>query len=198
MRAITIALTGASGMPYAINLLEKLIKADVTIYLLISKAAKVVLAMEVDIKLNRSNESIAKTLTDYFQAKAGQIKIFSNNEWTAPIASGSNITEAMVIIPCTMNTLAAIANGLADNLIHRSADVTIKEQKKLILVPRETPYSAIHLKNMLKLAKTGVLILDANPGFYHKPKTINDLVDFIVARILEHLNIKQNLIKPWG
>lgn len=198
MRTITIALTGASGMPYAINLLEKLIKADVTIYLLISKAAQVVLAMETDIKLNGSNELIDKTLTDYFQAKAGQIKVFSNNEWTAPIASGSNITEAMVIIPCTMNTLAAIANGLADNLIHRSADVTIKEQKKLILVPRETPYSAIHLKNMLKLAKTGVLILDANPGFYHQPKTINDLVDFIVARILEHLNIKQNLIKPWG
>ena len=136
-------------------------------------------------------------MINYLGAKKGQIEVFSKNQWTAPVASGSNPPRAMVVCPCTMSTLSAIANGHADNLMHRAADVVIKEQKKLILVPRETPYSAIHLENMLKLSRLGVVIMDANPAFYQAPKTIEDLVNFVVARILDHLEVEHNLAPPW-
>jgi len=197
MKPIAVALTGASGMPYAVRLIKELILQEPLIYVMVSQAANTVIRMETDLKLGTSSDETETNLCDHFNAKPGQIKVFSKNQWTAPIASGSNPPRAMVVCPCTMSTLAAIANGLADNLMHRAADVVIKEGKKLILVPRETPYSAIHLENMLKLARLGVSIIDANPAFYHKPKKIDDLVDFVVARILDHLELEHDLLPPW-
>ncbi|WP_428085893.1 flavin prenyltransferase UbiX [Candidatus Thioglobus sp.] len=197
MKPIAIALTGASGMPYAITLLKELIKTQEKIYVMISQAASIVIAMETDLNLGSDTKIIEKNLSEYLDAKDGQIEVFSKNQWTAPVASGSNPPRAMVVCPCTMSTLSAIANGHGDNLMHRAADVVIKEQKKLILVPRETPYSAIHLENMLKLARLGVVIMDANPAFYQNPKTIDDLVSFVVARILDHLDVEHNILPPW-
>jgi 4-hydroxy-3-polyprenylbenzoate decarboxylase len=197
MKPIAIALTGASGMPYALTLLKELLKTQKLIYVMISQAASTVIAMETDLNLGSDTKAIKKNLTDYLGAKDGQIEVFSKNQWTAPVASGSNPPRAMVVCPCTMSTLAAIAHGHADNLMHRAADVVIKEQKKLILVPRETPYSAIHLENMLKLSRLGVVIVDANPAFYQGPKSIQDLVNFVVARILDHLDIEHDLLPPW-
>ena len=128
----------------------------------------------------------------------GQLHVFGRDEWFAPIASGTSVADAMVVCPCTMGTLAAIAAGMSDSLIERAADVSLKEQRKLILVPSETPFSAIHLENMLKLARLGVVILPANPGFYHHPASVQDLVDFVVARILDHLNVPHQLMTRWG
>jgi 4-hydroxy-3-polyprenylbenzoate decarboxylase len=197
MRPIAIALTGASGMPYAITLLKELVKTQDKIYVMISQAASIVITMETDLNLGADTLSIEKNLSQYLGAKEGQIEVFSKNQWTAPVASGSNPPRAMVVCPCTMSTLSAIANGHGDNLMHRAADVVIKEQKKLILVPRETPYSAIHLENMLKLSRLGVVIMDANPAFYQNPTSIQDMVDFVVARILDHLDVEHNLLPPW-
>ena len=197
MKPIAIALTGASGMPYALTLLKELVKSQEKIYVMISQAANTVIAMETDLNLGSDTKAIEKNLTQYLGAKDGQIEVFSKNQWTAPVASGSNPPRAMVVCPCTMSTLSAIAHGSADNLMHRAADVVIKEQKKLILVPRETPYSAIHLENMLKLARLGVVIMDAHPAFYQNPQTIDDLVNFVVARILDHLDVDHDLAPPW-
>ncbi len=197
MKPIAIALTGASGMPYAITLLKELVKTEDKIYVMISQAASTVITMETDLNLGTDTRSIEKNLSQYLSAKDGQIEVFSKNQWTAPVASGSNPPRAMVVCPCTMSTLSAIAHGSADNLMHRAADVVIKEQKKLILVPRETPYSAIHLENMLKLSRLGVVIMDANPAFYQNPKSIQDLINFVVARILDHLEIEHKLLTPW-
>ncbi len=197
MKPIAIALTGASGMPYAITLLKELVKTQELIYVMISQAANTVIAMETDLNLGNDTQTIEQNLVQYLKAKDGQIQVFSKNQWTAPVASGSNPPRAMVVCPCTMSTLSAIANGQSDNLMHRAADVVIKEQKKLILVPRETPYSAIHLENMLKLSRLGVVIMDANPAFYQNPDTIQDLVNFVVARILDHLEVEHKLSLPW-
>lgn len=197
MKPIAIALTGASGMPYALTLLQELVKSQEKIYVMLSTAANTVIAMETDLNLGSNTKVIEKNLAQYLGAKDGQIEVFSKNQWTAPVASGSNPPQAMVVCPCTMSTLSAIAHGSADNLMHRAADVVIKENKKLILVPRETPYSAIHLENMLKLSRLGVSIIDANPAFYQNPQTIQDLVNFVVARILDHLEVKHDLLPPW-
>ena len=197
MKPIAIALTGASGMPYALTLLKELVKTQDKIYVMISTAANTVIAMETDLNLGSGSRSIEKSLCQYLGAKDGQIEVFSKNQWTAPVASGSNPPRAMVVCPCTMSTLSAIANGHGDNLMHRAADVVIKEQRKLILVPRETPYSAIHLENMLKLSRLGVVIMDANPAFYQNPSSIQDLINFVVARILDHLEVPHDLLPPW-
>jgi 4-hydroxy-3-polyprenylbenzoate decarboxylase len=197
VKPIAIALTGASGMPYALTLLKELIKTQDRIYVMISQAASIVISMETDLDLGNDTKSIERNLSQYLGAKDGQIEVFSKNQWTAPVASGSNPPRAMVVVPCTMSTLSAIANGHGNNLMHRAADVVIKEQKKLILVPRETPYSAIHLENMLRLSRLGVVIMDANPAFYQNPQSIQDLVNFVVARILDHLDVNHALAPPW-
>ena len=130
--------------------------------------------------------------------RKGQLRVFGREEWFAPIASGSNPADSMVICPCTMGTMAEIASGMSQKLIGRAADVMLKENRQLILVPREMPFSTIHLENMLKLARNGVVIMPANPGFYHHPENVQDMVDFVVARILDHLGVAHKLMPRWG
>lgn len=195
---ITLALTGASGMPYALRLLESLLEANRTVYLLYSQAAQIVARQEMGLDLPSSSRELQLQLRERYAHHPGQLAVFGREEWFAPIASGSGVADAMVICPCTMGTLAAIAAGMSDNLIERAADVTLKEQRKLILVPRETPFSALHLENMLKLARLGAVILPANPGFYHHPSSVQDLVDFVVARMLDHLGVPHQLVARWG
>ena len=197
-KPITLAITGASGAPYALRLLECLVAANQTIYVMVSKAAQVVLATETEFKVPGTPEKMQAYLTEIFNAKEGQIQVFGREQWFAPVASGSGRNGPMVVCPCSTGTLGAIATGASNNLIERAADVAIKEKRDLILVPRETPFSSIHLENMLKLSNLGVTIMPASPGFYHKPESIDDMVDFMVARILTHLKIDQSLIPFWG
>ncbi len=195
--AITLAITGASGSAYGLRLLEQLIMAKQTVYLLVSAPAQVVIGIETDLELPSYPIAIQEYLSERYHAVPGQLLVFGHEEWTAPIASGSAVPQAMVICPCTNATLAAIANGLSRSLIERAADVVLKEQRKLILVHRETPLSVIHLENMLRLAKLGAIILPANPGFYHHPRSVNDIIDFIVARVLDHLGLVHCLLTPY-
>ena len=197
-RRVTLAVTGASGSHYALRLLECLVQADVEVFFLISQAAQLVMATETDLQLPPKPQALEAFLTEHYQARAGQIRVFGKQDWMSPVASGSGAPSAMVGCPCSTATLSAIATGASSNLIERAADVALKERRQLILVPRESPYSTIHLENMLKLSQMGAVILPASPGFYHQPQTINDLVDFVVARILNQLGIEQALLKRWG
>ena len=195
---ITLAITGASGAQYGLRLLECLVAADYQVLLMVSKAAQVVLAIETDITLKGNDSTKAAFLTDHFRAKAGQIKVFGSEQWMSPVASGSGAPSKMVVCPCSTGSLSAIACGASNNLIERAADVALKERRTLILVPREAPYSEIHLEHMLKLTRMGAVILPASPGFYHQPETVNDMIDFVVARILSQLGIDQQLLPRWG
>lgn len=185
-------------MPYALRLLECLLQSDVKVLLIYSQVAQIVIKQEMDITLPTRASDAEKFFSERYKTKCQQLKVYGRDDWYAPMASGSNPPDAMVICPCTMGTLGAVASGLSENLIERAADVVLKEHRKLILVPRETPVSIIHLENMLKLAKAGAVILPGNPGFYHQPKSIADLVDFVVARILDHLSIPHQLVVRWG
>jgi len=198
VNTVTLALTGASGMAYGMRLLECLLAADVRVYLLLSQAAHIVAKQEIGVALPARAGDLEKQLTAGLNARDGQLRVFGRDDWNAPVASGTNPADAMVVCPCSMGTLAAIAHGLSDNLIERAADVMLKEQKKLILVPREAPFSTLHLENMLTLSRMNVVILPANPGFYHRPQNVGDIVDFIVARILDQLGIPHQLMARWG
>ncbi|MCL6556483.1 MAG: UbiX family flavin prenyltransferase [Burkholderiales bacterium] len=198
MKTITLALTGASGMAYALRLLQCLLAASCRVQLLVSQVAQITARQELKLTLPPRPQELQQFLAERYGAEPGQLVVFGREEWFAPVASGSNPPDAMVVCPCTMGTLAAIASGLCDNLIERAADVVIKEGRRLILVPRETPLSALHLENMLKLARLGVVILPANPGFYHHPQTVQDLVDFVVARVLDQLAVPHQLMPRWG
>jgi len=195
---VTVALTGASGTIYGLKLIESLVQQQIPVYLLISKAARLVLSMENDIKLPAGTDQTADYFSDYFSADPGLIRVFGQQQWTAPVASGSNPARAMVIAPCTTGTLSAVACGASNNLIERAADVMLKERRKLIMLVRETPLSEIHLENMLKLCRMGSVIMPADPGYYFKPQSIDDLVDFIVARLLDHLGVSHQLHQRWG
>lgn len=197
-RRVTLAVTGASGAQYALRLLECLVRADVEVFFLISQAAQLVVATETELQLPPKPQALAAFLTEHYQARAGQIRVFGKQDWMSPVASGSGAPSAMVVCPCSTGTLSAIACGASNNLIERAADVALKERRQLILVPRESPYSTIHLENMLKLSQMGAVILPASPGFYHQPQSIDELVDFVVARILNQLGIEQELLKRWG
>lgn len=196
--AIALAMTGASGAPYALRLLELLLHSGRPVYLMVSAPAQVVLATETDLHIPGRPDEMQRFFTERYNAALGQLQVFGRDQWMAPVASGSNAPEAMVVCPCSTGTLSAIATGASNNLIERAADVMIKERRKLILVPRETPFSPIHLENMLSLSRIGVTILPAAPGFYHKPQRIEELIDFIVARILDHLAIPHQLMSRWG
>ncbi|AYH46061.1 flavin prenyltransferase UbiX [Azoarcus sp. DN11] len=197
-QTVAVAFTGASGMPYGLRLVECLLAAGCTVWLLYSQVAQIVARQEMGLDLPSRPAEVEAALAARFKAADGQLRVFGREEWFAPLASGSNPADAMVVCPCTMGTLAAIAAGLSQNLIERAADVAIKEGRKLVLVPRETPFSAIHLENMLKLARLGVVILPPSPGFYNHPQTVDDLVDFVVARVLDQLRVPHRLTQRWG
>ncbi|MFV8834614.1 flavin prenyltransferase UbiX [Aquisalimonas sp.] len=195
---VTLAFTGASGAQYGLRLLACLLASDRPVQLLISDPARVVIGLETDEQLPGRNRDAVRYLSERYGAREGQLQVLGQSEWTAACASGSGAPRRMVICPCTTGTLAALAAGTSNNLIERSADVILKERGELILVPREMPFSSIHLENMLRLSRAGATIMPPSPGFYHHPERIEDLVDFVVARILDHLEIPQDLMPRWG
>ena len=198
-KTVCLALTGASGMPYGLRLLDCLLAADCQVQLLYSQASQVVARQEMDFDLpSRPSEAKAALLAHFPHANPDKLAVYGREEWFAPVASGSNPPDAMIICPCSMGTLAAIAQGLADNLIERAADVVLKEGRKLVLVPRETPFSAIHLENMLRLSRVGAVILPPSPGFYQHPQSVQDIVDFVVARVLDQIGVPHALMQRWG
>ncbi|MDP1997441.1 MAG: flavin prenyltransferase UbiX [Gallionella sp.] len=197
-KTITLAFTGASGLPYGMRLLECLLASGQRVHLVYSQAAQIVAKQELDFTLPNRPQDAERLFAERFGKFSGELKVFGIQDWYAPMASGSSPGDAMVVCPCTMGTLGSIAAGLSDNLIERAADVMLKENRKLIIVPREAPFSVIHLENMLKLARAGAVILPANPGFYHHPQSVDEVVDFIVARILDHLGIEHKLMARWG
>lgn len=195
---VTLAITGASGAQYGLRLLECLVAADIQVMVLISRAGQVVIATETDVNLPGGTAEQEQFLTTHCNAKAGQIRVFGREQWMSPVASGSGAPSAMVVCPCSTGTLSAIACGASNNLIERAADVALKERRQLILVPREAPYSEIHLEHMLKLTRMGAVVIPASPGFYNKPTSVEDMIDFVVARILNQLGVEQDLMPRWG
>ncbi len=195
---VTVALTGASGAQYGLRLIECLVAAGHEVWVMISKAAHMVIATETDERLPAQPARLAEALTARSGAADGQIRCFAREDWMAPVASGSGASTAMVICPCSTGTLSAVATGASNNLIERAADVALKERRQLILVPREAPLSAIHLEHMLALTRLGAVVLPAAPGFYHRPTSVEALIDFIVARILNQLGIEHRLMPRWG
>ncbi|BBI74809.2 hypothetical protein HAALTHF_41580n [Vreelandella aquamarina] len=195
---VTVALTGASGAQYGLRLIDVLVEAGHEVWVMISKAAHMVIATETDVSLPAQPQRLVEALTEKSGAQPGQIRCFGREDWTAPVASGSGAPSAMVICPCSTGTLSAVATGASNNLIERAADVAIKERRTLVMVPRESPFSPIHLEHMLALSRLGVVILPAAPGFYHRPQSMEDLIDFIVARILNQLGIAHRLMPRWG
>ena len=195
---IALAITGASGAPYAKRLLQVLLKQGLTVHLMISTAGRIVLADELNWKLPARASDVQEKLSQEFDCVPERLQVYGEQQWSSPLASGSHRVPAMIVCPCTMGTLSAIACGQSDNLINRAADVMLKEDRKLIVVPREAPFSVIHLENMLKLAKLGVCILPPNPGFYFNPTSLAEVVDFVVARILDQAKIEHDLMPRWG
>lgn len=198
VRTINLAFTGASGAQYGLRLLQCLVAAGCRVNVMVSRAAQVVIATETHLKLPGTPPAMQDTLTEWAQAESGQVLVFGREDWFAPPASGSGEKAPLVVCPCSTGTLSALATGASNNLIERAGDVALKERRQLILVPREAPFSEVHLENMLKLTRMGAVIMPASPGFYHKPESVEDLVDFIVARLLDHLGIPQDLMPRWG
>jgi len=198
LKTVAVAWTGASGLPYGIRLVDCLLAAGCRVWLMYSQAAQIVARQETDLVLPAQPREAQRLLAERFGDSAGRLTVFDRNDWNAPPASGSNPPDAYVICPCTMGTLAEVAAGTAKDLITRAADVVLKEGKPLIIVPRETPFSAIHLENMLRLTRAGAVMLPPNPAFYHHPQDIGGLIDFVVARILDRLGIDHALMPRWG
>jgi 4-hydroxy-3-polyprenylbenzoate decarboxylase len=195
MSRLIVAVSGGSGAIYARRLLEVLGAAGHTIHLTVSDAARKVIAQELTLQLNlRDGEDVVRALAP----AAADIAYHHYQDVAAPIASGSFKTDGMVVVPCSMGTMGRIASGISTGLIDRAADVCLKERRRLILVPRETPYSAIHLENMLKVTRAGAIVLPASPGFYGHPTEIGQLIDFVVARILDHLGVDNELAPRYG
>lgn len=195
---IALAMTGASGAQYGLSLLERLIAAGRQVHLMISKPALIVIAGETDEQVPGRASEMERYFIGRYGAAPGQLRAYGQEEWSACVASGSGAPRSMVVCPCSMATLSSIAVGASRNLIERAADVMLKERRQLILVPRETPASVIHLRNMLAVAEAGATVLPANPGFYHRPQAVQDVVDYVVARILDHLGVEQSLVARWG
>ena len=192
-RPVVMAVTGASGAPYAVRLLETLVAREQRVSLIVSDHGLRLLDTELGIA------SVAQ-LRDRVGVEAwdAMVRVYDDRDRGAAPASGSALTAGMVICPCSMGTLSAIAVGASRSLVERAADVALKERRGLIVVPRETPYSAIHLDNMLTLTRAGAVVLPASPGFYHQPRTIDDLVNFVVGRVLDHLGVEHTLVPRWG
>ena len=199
MKNITLGITGATGTPIAFTLLEHLLELKCKVHLVVTSAGIITANQETGISLSANPNTTASCLIKELNlANSKNLFVYTNNDWYAPIASGTNVSDAMVICPCSMASLGKIANGIGDDLLCRAADVILKERKNLILVPRETPLSAIHLANMQNLARLQVCILPPMPGFYTHPKTVQDIVDFIVGRILDQLGLVHKLVESWG
>lgn len=196
--SICLAITGASGFVYGLRLLQVLLQQNIEVHLLLSDAAREVARLEHDMDLPKDAKDLITQLGEQLQVNTERLFCYEKTDWLSPVASGSAAIDAMVVCPCSTGTLAAIANGMSNNLIERAATVALKERRPLILLPREMPLSAIQLELMHKLAMMNVAILPASPGFYHKPQSIGDMVDFVVARILQQLKLPQQLISPWG
>ncbi len=197
MNSYIVAISGASGSIYGVRLVEELIKTVDSVYLCVSGPAFSIIKTETGIDwIGKSDSETEKKIQKHYSSK--KIKYFNETSLTAPIASGSFITGGMFIVPCSMKTLSGIANGYANNLIARAADVVLKEGRRLIISPREMPFNVIHLENMLKLARMGVKIAPPVPAFYQKPKDLNDIVDFVVGKILDSAEISHDLYKRWG
>jgi flavin prenyltransferase len=197
-QSITLAITGASGVQYGLRLLECLVSTGDPVKLMVSAAAQVILSTETELQVPSQPQAMANFFTELYNAYPEQIQVYGKQQWLAPVASGSGRPRSMVVCPCSSGSLSAIATGASNNLIERSADVALKERWPLILVPREAPYTEVHLKYMLDLTHMGAVIIPASPGFYHKPKTVADLIDFVVARILSQLGLSQALLPYWG
>lgn len=181
---LVVGMTGSSGIVYGIRMLEVLKRCNIDVHLVMTEWAKKCLALETDFDLN------------YVKSLAGSYSEDSN--MAASVSSGTYKTDGMIIVPCSMKTLSSIANGYEETLVARAAGVTIKESRKLVIVPRETPLTGIHLENMLKLARIGIVILPAMPGFYNKPKNVDDLINHVVGKCLDQFNIEHDLFKRWG
>ncbi|MEO7965551.1 MAG: flavin prenyltransferase UbiX [Gemmatimonadaceae bacterium] len=190
---IVVAVTGASGAPYAVRLLESLVAARRRVWLIVSGHGFRLLQTEVGIQdIVQLRSHVGEEGFDRY------VTVYDDGDRGAAPASGSTRSAGMVICPCSMGTISAISQGTSRSLVERSADVALKERRRLIVVPRETPYSRIHLENMLRLTEAGAVIMPASPGFYHQPRGIGDLVDFVVARVLDHLDVEHSLVRRWG
>jgi len=198
MSRYIVAITGASGSIYALSTLKGLVKAGSDIIVTMSREGRMIMAEEAGVDtMGMDDEEAAKTLAKAVGAPGGSLTFHNEDDLHAPISSGSHGVDGMFVVPCSMKTLAAIANGYANNLIERAADVALKERRPLVIVPRETPLSPIHLENMLKLSRLDVHILAAMPGFYSKPKTIEELADSIAGRALDLMGIPNDLYPRW-
>ena len=197
-KRVTLAMTGASGVQYGLRLLDCLLMQNVKVSLLLSAAAREVVRVETDVVL--PDDVIAQKcfFIELANCQPTLLDVYDVMDWHSPVASGSGAPPLMVICPCSAGTLSAVACGASNNLIERAADVVLKERHQLIMVPREMPLSSLHLENMLKLSNMGVTIMPASPGFYHKPDSVSDMVDFVVARIMDQLGVKQSLLTSWG
>jgi 4-hydroxy-3-polyprenylbenzoate decarboxylase len=197
-KRITVGMTGASGAQYGLRLVECLVKADYQVLVMFTRAAQIVVGSETDCRLPGRTAEQTRYLSALYGARDGQLRVYGDEEWTSPVASGSGAPRRMAVCPASMATVSAIACGASENLLERAADVVIKERGSLVVVPRETPFSAIHLENMLRLSRLGVTILPANPGFYNRPTQVEALVDFIVSRVLDQFGIENDLMSRWG
>lgn len=195
---IVLAITGASGAIYGLRLCEELLAGGHSVSVLISAAGFTVLAAEAGLDWQGSEGEVSARLRERFRAAEENLRFFAEDNLLAPVASGSSAPDAMVICPCSMGTLAGVACGSSRNLLERCADVMLKERRRLVLVPRETPLSEIHLENMLRLARMGTRIVPPMPAFYHSPRSVEDLVDFVVGKVLEALGLEHRLYRAWG
>lgn len=195
---LVLALTGASGAPYGVRLLEVLLRAGRTVHLTLSSAAVEVLRTELGRTVDLQHFRLTDLLGELPEPLPGEVRYHHYTNFMAGIASGSFLTGGMVICPCSMGTIAAIAHGLSQNLIHRAADVHLKERRRLILVPRETPLSIVQLRNLTACVEAGAVVLPAMPAFYTRPQSLQDLIDFIVGRICDQLGVEHQLLKRWG
>lgn len=195
---LIVAITGASGAAYGLRLLERVGQCGVRQHVLLSRAARVVLKQELDLELPETAVAAMQVLAGYLNLPSESLRGYELDDWFSPVASGSAGLKRMVIVPCSMGTMARVAGGISDNLIERAADVMLKERRQLIVVPRETPLSTIHLEHMLKLSQMGVHVIPAMPGFYHRPDSVDELVDFMVSRIMDHLQIEDAGAQRWG
>lgn len=194
-KEFVVGMSGASGAVYAIRLVQELCRHDCRVHLLLSDSVWQVFTLEMGWGIKHGD---IESIPGIFGVIGADLHVYHNRDYGAPVASGSHITDGMIVIPCSMGTLSAIANGASDNLLERAADTHLKEGRPLILVPRETPFNKIHLKNLLAAAEAGAKILPAMPGFYHRPQTMEDLIDFVVGKALDAMHVEHNLFRRWG